>query len=362
MISDTHQGFKNRKTYSDDSAFRPPFPKVDILLHSGDLTMTGRIDEHRGALAMLKEMPAELKLVIAGNHDLTLHKDYYLNEKSENGELYAQKLDPGDYDPNNVHIAEQYWTGKEAEEAGVTYLTEGLHTFSLSNGATFTIYASPWQPECRCSIRDRTTVLTFTLVYHWAFNYPHNEDRWNPTDLVDHENGYKGQPAIPAPAERDPHPIPEGVEVDIIMTHGPPWKHRDKVYDGFEAGCPHLLRALNRVRPRLHCFGHIHEAWGAERVKWSGERDVKFKEPEGKHHGVLGESTEILGSSRGPMKPNDAKAIEERAAYIDVSNDSEQPLKAGQETLLINSSIMSLFYKPEGSGWLLDMELPMNNY
>jgi len=155
MISDTHQGFKNQKTYSDDGAFRPPFPKVDILLHSGDLTMTGRIDEYRGALAMLRKIPAELKLVIAGNHDLTLHKNYYLNEKFESGELYARHLDPEGYDPKNVDAAEQYWTGKEAVETEVTYLTEGLHTFSLANGASFTIYASPWQPECKCSFKPR---------------------------------------------------------------------------------------------------------------------------------------------------------------------------------------------------------------
>lgn len=153
MISDTHQSFKDQRTYSDNGAFRPPFPRADILLHSGDLTMTGRIEEYRGTLAMLREIPAELKLVIAGNHDLTLHKDYYLNEKSECGELYARNLDPKGYDPNNAYVAEQYWTGKEAMEAGVTYLIEGLHKFSLANGASFTIYVSPWQPECRCSIQ-----------------------------------------------------------------------------------------------------------------------------------------------------------------------------------------------------------------
>jgi hypothetical protein len=92
---------------------------------------------------------------------------------------------------------------------------------------------------------------------------------------------------------------------------------------------------------------------------WNGDSDARFKEPEGKGYGVVGESTEILGSPRGPTKPSDAEVIAKRAAYIDVSNDSERPLKAGQETILINSSIMSLFYKPDGAGWLVDMELPI---
>lgn len=206
---------------------------------------------------------------------------------------------------------------------------------------------------------NRMIMLTDSQDCHMAFNYPCDEDRWNPVNLIDRENGYKFQPAFPAPAERDPHPIPEDVEVDIIMTHGPPWKHRDKVNNGFEAGCPHLLSALNRVRPRLHCFGHIHEAWGAERVMWNGERDTKIQGVEREGYGVVGESSEILGSLSGPTKPNDANVIAERTAYIDVSNNSERPLKAGQETMLINSSIMTLSYKPEGAGWLVDMELPI---
>lgn len=342
MISDTHQGFNRDEMYSDDGAFRPPFPNADVLLHSGDLTMTGQIEEYRGALAMLKAIPAELKLVIAGNHDLSLHKDYYLNSQDAEGNLHAQHLDE-EYDPNKAEIAETLWA-KEANDAGVTYLTEGLHEFSLSNGAQFTIYSSPWQPE----------------FCNWAFNYPHNEDRWNLPAFIDSDTGYKGEPAVPAPPERDPHPIPESVEVDIVMTHGPPWQHRDKCYDGYEAGCPHLLRALNRVRPRLHCFGHIHEAWGAERIAWMEDRERTFREPSGEGEGVLGETVEWIVSSKTPaMKPSERGVIEARAAYLDVSNASDRPLKVGKETLLVNSSIMTLFYKPGGAGWLVDLELPL---
>ncbi|KAL2045200.1 hypothetical protein N7G274_002282 [Stereocaulon virgatum] len=33
------------------------------------------------------------------------------------------------------------------------------------------------------------------------------------------------------------------------------------------AGCPDLFRAICHARPRLHCFGHIHEAW-ARLITW----------------------------------------------------------------------------------------------
>ena len=235
--------------------------------------------------------------------------------------------------------------GSEAKTAGVTYLTEGLHEFELSNGARFTIYASPWQP----------------LFMNWAFNYPHNEDRWNPPALVDLETGHKGEPAILAPREHDPHYIPEGGEVDIVMTHGPPWKHRDRCQNGYEAGCPHLLRALNRVRPRLHCFGHIHEAWGAERVTWGEERHRMIGTLDEKDNRILGEAAEWIISENSPsMNPKDDKVIEQRAVYLDVSNSSDQPLKAGKETIFVNSSIMTFSYQPEGAGRLVDLELPLN--
>ena len=306
--------------------------------------MTGQVDEYKGAIAMLKAMPAELKLVIAGNHDLSLHRDYYLNGKNRTGELHARMLDRR-YDPTKVEDAEKLWTGSEAKAAGVTYLTEGLHTLKLSNGARFTIYASPWQP----------------MFLNWAFNYPHNEDRWNNPSLVDYKTGHKGQPAIPAPRERDPHYIPEDVEVDVVMTHGPPWKHRDRCRDGYEAGCPHLLRALNRVRPRLHCFGHIHEAWGAERVTWSEERQRSIGASGSKDASILGETTEWIISDDSPgMNAKDDKVIAQRAVHLDVSNASDRPLKAGKETIFINSSIMTLSYRPEGAGWLVDLELPLD--
>jgi len=35
-----------------------------------------------------------------------------------------------------------------------------------------------------------------------------------------------------------------------------------------DLGCEDLRRALWRVRPRLHICGHVHEAHGAERVRW----------------------------------------------------------------------------------------------
>ncbi|KAF4513388.1 hypothetical protein G6O67_000663 [Ophiocordyceps sinensis] len=50
-------------------------------------------------------------------------------------------------------------------------------------------------------------------------------------------------------------------QTDILVTHGPPKHHLD-----LGNGCPHLLREVWRVRPRLHVFGHVHCAYGSEPV------------------------------------------------------------------------------------------------
>lgn len=58
--------------------------------------------------------------------------------------------------------------------------------------------------------------------------------------------------------------IPE--QVDVLVTHGPPHGILDQVErpGGLleNTGCPSLLATLQRVRPAVHLFGHIHEGHG----------------------------------------------------------------------------------------------------
>ena len=57
----------------------------------------------------------------------------------------------------------------------------------------------------------------------------------------------------------------------MIMTHSPPRGIMDYTLSRQRAGCPNLFSAVARSRPRLHCFGHIHEGWGAKLVTWRSE-------------------------------------------------------------------------------------------
>lgn len=100
-----------------------------------------------------------------------------------------------------------------------TYLCDGG-----AEAAGLTFWGSPWQP----------------WFHDWAFNLPRGAalaEKW----------------AL-APAG-----------VDVLVTHGPPFGVLDRVArGGGSVGCEALTAALSRIAPKLHVFGHIHEAYGTE--------------------------------------------------------------------------------------------------
>ena len=51
-------------------------------------------------------------------------------------------------------------------------------------------------------------------------------------------------------------------DTDVLITHGPPCGQRDSSYSPEPSGCEALRDAVQRVKPKLHIFGHMHEAYG----------------------------------------------------------------------------------------------------
>ena len=298
IMSDTHTAVPYPEEDSKH-AFRHPLPAADVLLHAGDLTSNGARYQHERTVSMLKAVPAALKIVIPGNHDITLDKAYIRRQR----DLRPNSTSSGgdDYDPDACRAL---YTDGAAQAAGIAYMEEGTQTFALSNGARFTVYASAYQPEF-CG---------------WAFAYERDEDRFNP--------------APPVAKVKAVNPVPDFPRIDIMVTHGPPYGVLDEVRTGMNVGCEHLLRAMKRCRPRLAAFGHIHEGWGASRMDWKGDRatDVKIDQ-----EGVL----------------------RDRAAFMDVSMDSSNPLQHGSETLLINAAIRDVRYRVANGPFLVDVDLPV---
>ena len=144
----------------------------------------------------------------------------------------------------------------------------------------------------------------------------------------------------------DRDPIPENT--DILITHGPPQglhDEVDEVYSGpRNVGCPHLRRAIERIRPRLHVFGHIHEGHGVTRVTWKegGGEEKRMTVP------ILGARDMVaLAESSGACP----------ALEVDVSKSGE--VLAENETLVVNASAMAGTRQITHAGVLVDMEFPV---
>ncbi|KAJ9630048.1 hypothetical protein H2204_008703 [Knufia peltigerae] len=395
-VSVIHRGGANGNDDHDHDAattpyqtpFHPPLPSADVLIHAGDLTMTGSLMEHERALELLQAVDAPLKIVIPGNHDLTLDRPYY----ARHHDLHTRYARYGDATLDEI---QDMYSGPEARAAGVRYLVEGLESFRLQNGARLNVYASAWQPE----------------FFDWAFGYPRNRDRFN-RSAADGDGTSKNNPANPVPdfvrahTEDGKGECEDGDEsenVHVMLTHGPPMGILDKVARTRESvGCEHLRRAVERCRPKIHCFGHIHEAWGAVRKAWdlggtqnagtstgrsvgddvdddddddNNEKGTRASaatssggnpdQPPGQFDPIRNPTTVYTYGDYGTtghehpgetlIQPGSYQdQIGRMAAYVDATD-----LEHGKETVFVNASIMNLRYRAVNAPWLVDVELPV---
>ena len=212
ILSDTHGMTLAGKT---------PSQLVDVAIHCGDLTEESKLDEFCATLELLNTIEAPLKLVIAGNHDFTLDAVSFRKKVEE---ATRQQLEPelisavyGEYDEARCLLT-------DAKKDGIHFLDEGKHRFSLQNGTKLAIFASPFTP----SLGDG------------GFQYTPDQGH-----VFDIERG-----------------------TDIVVTHGPPRGILDRTNSRERAGCSDLFMAVARAKPQVHCFGHIHEGWGAKMVTW----------------------------------------------------------------------------------------------
>ncbi|KAK6951562.1 hypothetical protein Daesc_006083 [Daldinia eschscholtzii] len=207
-------------------------PKGDVLIHCGDLTNQGSFGELSKQVAWLEKADFECKLVIAGNHDVTLDADFF--------EQY------GNYIHNNSPQNHVDCLNLLAQSKSLTYLEHSSYNVRLTSPAgprtTFNVFGSPYVPACGM----------------WAFQYSR-------TDLALAENIWSEIP----------------LDTDILITHGPARTHRDESRHRQALGCESLRQALWRVRPRIALCGHVHEARGVERVRWDlSSKSVRYKELE----------------------------------------------------------------------------------
>lgn len=115
LISDTHEQHRKLKT----------LPSADVIIHAGDFTYRGELKKVADFADWLSHQPAAVKIVIAGNHDLSFEDVRY---EAARHELQSRGID--------------YLEGGSLETGGLKF------------------YGAPWQPE----------------FCQWAFNVPRDSE------------------------------------------------------------------------------------------------------------------------------------------------------------------------------------------
>jgi predicted phosphohydrolase len=193
-------------THSHHAQLRPP--DGDVLIHAGDFSYTGSMKEVQSFCDWLDKQPHKIKIVIAGNHDVTMQSAFY--EK------------------------EYYRWHKERENHRAIQALMFQHCVYLEDSAVvidgIKIWGSPWQP----------------WFLSWAFNLQRGRELLDKWSLIPNDT-------------------------DVLVTHGPPYGQGDRIKSrrgGFEhVGCEDLMRVVRVVAPKYHVFGHVHEAAGISKDK-----------------------------------------------------------------------------------------------
>ncbi|CAD0081501.1 unnamed protein product [Aureobasidium vineae] len=292
---------------------------VDLIIHCGDFTQESNLDEFKQAISLLKSLVAPLRLVIAGNHDFTLDTP-----------VFAQKLIEANLQPphKDKAVKQAYGDFGEARslldaqrDAGIIFLDEGTHEIKLSNGALLRIYASPYIPSKAGS---------------WGFCY-------DPTEG---------------------HDWKIGKDIDIVITHGPPKGILDYKHNKQRVGCSDLFGAIAKARPLMHCFGHIHEAWGAKKVTW---QDTECSDLPSHFTDMDNDNSELIESlvTLRPGKfdsPAGKKLKEEKLRKLVQTGYcyTAPTLQRGMHTLFVNAAIEGAETETQQSPWLVELDLSRN--
>jgi len=204
-ISDTHGAHESLT----------PLPQGDVLIHCGDFTNTGTLEECKDFCRWSTLLSFRHKLLVPGNHDLTCDAAWY-----------------------REHWQEWHGTWQSPDEVAAMLGAAGWTVLNreLVQVCGISVYGSPVQPR-QPKMRPQMAFgrrRGLELREEWA--------------------------CLP----------PRGV-VDLLLTHTPPagvldvggWDDgKDMAY-----GCEELAKAVARTAPAVHVFGHIHRSYGVRATR-----------------------------------------------------------------------------------------------
>lgn len=181
-------------------------PAADFIFHCGDFSTGGTLREFLDFITWFSGLTQfKHKVLIAGNHDMIL----------DNGASWKDKASKRKHSPELKKMCIDI-----CRRLNVHYLdNSSCHTMGLC------IYGSPNSPK----------------FGEWGF----------PMNTIEDER--KVYQKIPK-------------HVDILLTHCPPYGILDVGGRNYEhLGAKGLTETVMLKKPKVHCFGHIHEGFGEKK-------------------------------------------------------------------------------------------------
>jgi Icc-related predicted phosphoesterase len=214
---------------SDLHGHYPHLEGGDLLIIAGDCTRSDTLIEWAKFFDWLKKQNYRKKILVGGNHDNFLQSAY--------------PTDP--IQRQDIEDIKSLLTDEEIEEMqDLEYLCDS------GTEITYYPYLDPPNPDNMGVAYKRKT---FKI---WGSPWTKTFQGMNPNCkafAVDTEEELAGKWAL----------IPD--DVDILITHSPPFTILDRTSRGRQVGSTSLMAEhIQRLRPRLWVVGHIHEGYGQE--------------------------------------------------------------------------------------------------
>lgn len=186
---------------ADLHGFYPKLEDGDLLIIAGDLTARDTYDEYARFIDWVQNQTYERCIIVAGNHDNKLQEGF-----------------------------KPVFSWEDVELSQIDYLCDSGTEFE-----GLKIWGSPW-----------TTTFPGINPHCCAFTVDTDEKLAEKWDL-----------------------IPD--DIDILVTHSPPYAILDHFYKKWGnskkmkcVGSPGLREKIEKINPKLHVFGHIHEQGGKQ--------------------------------------------------------------------------------------------------
>lgn len=205
----------------------------DLLIHAGDFSSLGQEWEAERFLKWMSKQRYPAKVLICGNHEVNIEREYYIRFK------------------------------QMCKEAGIILLDDSSVTLQFVPGIVYIDQDIPDLPKFRI---HGSPITPWFYGHNWGWNRARNDS----------------EAALYKCGLIKPHwdIIPE--DTDILVTHGPPYEILDELVfpdgtpKGQFVGCVELGKRIQEIKPDIHVFGHIHCAHGQKHVNGTSHYNVSM--------------------------------------------------------------------------------------